>query len=213
MRHLALTVLLLSSASPAPAQEIGPDEASVLPRLIDSLCIDIHDNIGCEALVLLASVDQPDAADLLILTDHRDGGAPLLVARNVVFNGAMWGMAPYVERRDGEGFFLHSEQTGVGRHPWTQTLTVVWREGRFVVSGYTFTSYDRIENDSYSCDINLRTGAYVSEVAIVDHETETEDVTREAGTGPVIDIALEDWARDWREPEVCHAAAQLYYSP
>jgi len=194
------------------AQSLTPAEAELLPRLIDSICIDVHDSIGCETIVLLQSQDHPDTADLLILSDHRDGGTVLAVSRAIVFNGALWGMSPWVEERQGEGFVVQSEQIGMGRHPWMQSLTVVWRSGRFVVSGYTFSSYDRIQNDSYSCDINLRTGDYVSEVALFDTETEEEDITRREGTGPVMDIALTDWATQWNEPEVCRPEAEIYYS-
>ena len=194
------------------AQSLTQAEAETLPRLIHSICIDVHDSIGCETIILLKSETQPDTADLLILSDHRDGGAALTVARSMVFNGAMWGMAPWIEDRQGEGFLIQSEQIGAGRHPWMQTLTVVWRDGRFVVAGYTFSSYDRIQNDSYSCDINLRTGDFISEVALFDMETEEEDATRREGKGPVIDIALTDWATQWREPEVCRPEAEIYYN-
>jgi hypothetical protein len=214
-RQCIATALLTLLATPILAQSLTQTEAAFLPRLIFSTCINVHDNVGCETLVLLKSETQSDTADLLILSDFRDRDGPALplaVARNVVFNGAMWGMAPMIEPRDGGGFVLTSEQIGAGRHPWHQSLDIIWRGERFVVSEYAFSSYDRIQNHSYSCNIDLLSGQATSEVTLFDMQTEQDDITRvEAQIEPIhIDIA--DWATAWREPEVCRPQAEVYYN-
>lgn len=205
MRYL-LPCLVLPSA--ALAGLLTGDEAALLPRLIDSACIDIHDSIGCETVAFLKSESEPDRADLVILTDHRaDGGArPLVVVRDFAFNGAMWGMAPSIEQSETGSLQLLSEQTGIGRYPWMQTLTVAWRDGAFVVAGITYTTYDRMTASTVICDVNLRTGGYVLDWAIGGEDGETLDENRETGRGKPEHIPLESWTADHALPAVCAKA-------
>jgi hypothetical protein len=59
---------------------------------------------------------------------------------------------------------VNSENIGIGRHRWQQTLTIVKRDGRFVVAGYTYSYYDTLAVDANGevltgdCDVNLLTG-------------------------------------------------------
>lgn len=81
--HLIPAILAVLTALPATAQNLRPEEAATLPRIIDHQCLDlIEDMIGCENVILLAG--EEDAADLLILPDARDteNTAPILIARN-----------------------------------------------------------------------------------------------------------------------------------
>ena len=127
MTRTAIGLALLACVFPvtAQAQELSPTESEILPRLIDSLCIDlVEESNGCEQVMVLASATVPDRADLVILRDWRTEPAsePMLIARNLAFNGAMWGMAPELDRAENGSLLLSSEQTGIGRFPWFQTL-------------------------------------------------------------------------------------------
>ncbi len=59
---------------------------------------------------------------------------------------------------------VNSENIAIGRHRWQQTLTIVRRDGRFVVAGYTYSFYDTLSVDTNGdvltgeCDVNLLTG-------------------------------------------------------
>jgi hypothetical protein len=59
---------------------------------------------------------------------------------------------------------LQSENIAIGRHRWQQRLTIVHRDGRFVVGGYTYSFYDTLAVDANGdvltgeCDVNLLTG-------------------------------------------------------
>lgn len=118
MRGVAVVFALVTGG--AVAEELLQPEAAVLPRVIASLCIDIHSLTGCETAFLLRSETEPGTADLVILGDRRNagGGAPLAVARSLVFSGAMWGMAPGLEAGPDGLLTITSEQLGAGRNAW-----------------------------------------------------------------------------------------------
>jgi len=163
-RALAVVVTCCALwAVPAASDTLTTDESRTLPRLIDSACVDlIEQSNGCEQVILLASETEPDSADLIILRDWRTEPAsePLAILRNVAFNGAMWGMAPSLEPMENGSIRLQSEQTGIGRHPWTQTLTLAHRDDTLLIAGFTYSTYDRMAGGGMMCDVNLLTGDY-----------------------------------------------------
>ncbi|NKX43874.1 hypothetical protein [Roseicyclus persicicus] len=209
----ALAPLLL--ALPAAAQDLATPEAATLPRLIESACLDLAaDHTGCEQAILLASGTEPDLADLIVLTDRRSdpAAAPLLVARGIAFNGAMWGMAPSLAQAENGSLLLRSEQTGIGRFPWMQTLTLAWREGRFVVAGFTWDSYDRARGGSARCDVNLLSGAFVAEASVPDATGAAQAVHAAEGRMEPLRIAAADWTHDALVPAPCTAAAEALFA-
>lgn len=175
--RLLLAALPLLAASPLNAQDLTLPEADLLPRIIDFLCVDMVDETnGCEQIYLVASTEEVDTADLVILTDRRTdpGGAPLLIVRQVAFNGAMWGMAPSLEETEDGALRLHSEQTGIGRHPWMQSLEIGYRNDAFLVTGFHYTTYDRISAAGFTCDFDMDGGYVRTEMRTIDPETERE---------------------------------------
>lgn len=54
---------------------------------------------------------------------------------------------------------IHQYNESVGRDRWSRTLTVAYRDGQYVIAGFTFSAYDTLKADSSeSCDYNLLTG-------------------------------------------------------
>jgi len=59
---------------------------------------------------------------------------------------------------------VHSHNSGIGRTRWETTLTIVKREGQYLVGGFTHSWYDTITIGqdgnplSGTCDLNLFTG-------------------------------------------------------
>jgi hypothetical protein len=209
------TGALFALTLPAAAQTLSGPESDTLPRLIASACFDlIEDRNGCETVILLASETEPDTADLLVLTDRRidPAGAPLLVARGIVFNGPLWGMSPWLEQAENGSLLVQSEQTGIGRFPWTQTLTLAWRDGEFVVAGYTRSTYDRITASSAGCDVNLLTGDYVIEAlgGGVDNQPESVLVDRTGRGAPMV-LPATAWTIETPSPTACEEAFTLLY--
>lgn len=214
MRFLPLAALALFPL-PAAAQTLA--ELEVLPRLIASACWDLVEaRNGCETVVLLASETESDTADLLILSDRR-ANAPqeiLTVAHNVVFNGPMFGQAPSLARAENGSLRVIEEQTGIGRFPWTNALTIAYRDGAFLVAGQTYSTYDRILGGSYSCDTNLLTGDWVASAERPDPDG-TQDVpifdVTERGQIAGARIALSQWHQGHSRPQPCDDVFTAWY--
>lgn len=206
--------LLVWLALPATAQT--QSEADILPRLIDTGCFRLVDDLnGCEQVTLLESQTEPDAADLLIFPDRRTDEAegPLLVLRGMVFNGAMWGMAPALEET-ADGFRLTSEQTGIGRYPWFETIDVGHDGTGFIVTRYSYSAYDRAWPRYVSCEADFLAGTYRAEWERGDPENEEADPEIHQ-SGGVIDagpVPLRDWRMHSLRPAPCRTAADAAFS-
>lgn len=202
--------LLCFLATIGQAQDITPIEARMLGRILDTDCIYISGTTECERLVLLRSETHTDTADLIILSSERE--TPPIVIRDVVYSGHLADSFPFIEYRETGGFVLRSEQTGHGPHPWMQSLMVVPINGTLVVAEYEFYSFDRIQNDIYSCDINLLSGEFSSEAVLFDPGSDFETIHWRGDTGPALNIALADWPTSQSELTHCVLEADLYYN-
>ncbi|WP_179381165.1 hypothetical protein [Jannaschia marina] len=208
--RLALPLALL--AAPLSAEELTPAETGVLPRLIDSLCLDlVPDRTGCETALLLASEDDPLDVDLVILSDRRDGPVETLaVARSIAWDGPLWGQAPGLERIDTgpdrpDSLALASENIGVSRSAWSQRLTIAHRDGAFVVAGYTYSTRDRLNTAYGTCDVNLLSGDWEIETGIGARDDPPE-MARGKGARDLRGVG--EWAETVGTgggPEVCDA--------
>jgi hypothetical protein len=211
MRFATLACFVLLSA-PALAQTGA--EALVLPRIIDSICLDlIPDRNGCETAVLLTSETDPDSADLIIFSDRRtDPQEMLLVVRNVAYNGPWFGQSPFLEGEVGGPLLLREEQIGIGRSPWEQTLTIVHRDDGFLVAGQTYGTYDRISPGSFSCDVNLLTGDWTTDAFRENPETAEVyyDVSQTGQLEPARP-SLADWSYARGLPTPCAEAASAWF--
>lgn len=217
MRLLTLMGGVLATALSAPlsAQTLSAPEATILPRLIDSLCIDIHPATGCEQVILLTGPEDTETADLIILGDRRDpdhGAVPLFVLREAVFDGSLWGMAPSLEDGQARSLLLHSEQSGIGPHPWFQTLRIDWRDGAFHVTGYSYSTYDRLTASSFTCDVDYAAGSYRADYVLNDPETEAEQAVADSGATDPEPVALSLWHAFAPMPEICSRHWNRYFN-
>jgi len=154
MRVRFLTLALAALATPALADPPGPG------TLIAAISGDWNGDDVLDAVTLTRAAD--GMADLTV---YRGGGIygldPVLTLPAVVFAGPMAGQAPGFAPRSDSSFVLQTEQTGVGRTPWTAGLTIAWRDGGFVVAGYDYSFYDRLDLSHYGgCSVNLLTSRY-----------------------------------------------------
>lgn len=198
--RLALTLALL--APPLAAQELTAPEASLLPRIIDTLCMDlIPDRNGCETAVLLTSQQDDLTADLVIFTDRREGNdqtvETVMLARSMVFNGWAFGQSPSLEA-SGNSLRVNSEQTGIGRYGWEQTLTLAWRDGTVTLAGITHAAFDRATLRNMRCDVNLLSGDW--EYTFNDGDAEP---VGGFGGGPRLAVPAASWFWENDLPEVC----------
>lgn len=149
--------LTLALATPAGAK---PDEPGWPPgRLLAALSGDWNGNDQTDLVVLLDTGE--GAADLLLYERSGDRLNPLLHVANVAFAGPMGGQTPWLEARTETSFVIRSEQIGIGRSPWEQAVTVAYRDGAYVVAGYTHSFYDRMDPERGGrCDVNLLSGGW-----------------------------------------------------
>lgn len=158
MRSFIVTLPLIapppiSLATPALADPPGPG------TLIAAISGDWNGDDMLDAVTLTRAGD--GMADLTVYRGGVYGLEPVLTLPAVVFAGPMAGQAPAFAPRSASSFVLHTEQTGIGRTPWAAGLTIAWRGGGFVVAGYDYSFYDRLDPSHYgSCSVNLLTGRY-----------------------------------------------------
>ena len=209
--HRTFLALSFALASPLAAQDLTAPEADLLPRVIDSLCIDLVEaHNGCEQVYLIANSQEPDTADLIILTDRRTdpGGEPLAVIRQIAFNGAMWGMSPSLEAGEDGTLLLNSEQTGIGRHPWLQTLRIAYLDedtgfAGFAIIGYHYTTYDRMSAAGFTCDFDMGSGQVRMETSLMNPETEQTETTEEEYDLAPARMPLHLWQAFQESPGPC----------
>jgi len=155
MRRLAMTVAAIFLVTAAQAE---PDYS----RVVDTVTLSFEGGDIDRA----ALVDNGDSnTDLYIyraLDPSRDLATavkPALVKKDVAWNGAMWGQRPSLDTNSKGSLLIKSENSGMGRSRWSQTLTVIYRNKEFVVAGLTRDAYDTLDpNAGHSCDLNFLSG-------------------------------------------------------
>ncbi|SET68462.1 hypothetical protein [Paracoccus homiensis] len=191
LRHHLVPLCLSLTAGQAAADGLTPQEAAVLPRVLQAVTVEISaDHIGEERAILVAG-DPADAggADLVILASSPDeaAGQPIAIGRNLVWMGSMAGQIPTLTVSATGSLQLRAEQIGVGRSPWEEVLTFAERDGQIRVAGYTLRQWDRLTAASASCDWNLLTGRWVRDIEYPDRAA-----SHDSGIQPALRL-LADW--------------------
>jgi hypothetical protein len=187
---MALMSLVLSLPEVASAQTSPPNAPQTLApqKIISVVTADWNDDGGVDRAVLY---EGDEDADLLIyLSDPAADTLRLNIFRpGVAWSGHMWGTLPSLKLGAKGSLQLMSENTGIGRDKWQQTLTLVYRNKAFVVGGVTYSYYDGLNpKNAHSCDVNLLTGKAIRDKKPVKLTPQT--------------IALADW-RDDKLPAPC----------
>jgi hypothetical protein len=156
MRGLAIIAGLACLTTSARAAE--PDYSRILSTVTLSF-----EGGDIDRAVLVENGDS--GADLYLyraLEPARDlatPAKPALVKKNAAWSGAMWGTRPSLETNAKGSLLIKSENTGIGRNRWSQTLTIVYRNKEFVVAGLTREAYDTLDpKANHSCDLNFLSG-------------------------------------------------------
>jgi hypothetical protein len=149
--------VVLAMALATVAAQAEPDYS----RVISSVTISFDG--GDEGRAVLVS-NGDAGADLYVYPladgpqDASTPAKPMLVKKNIAWSGTMFGTRPSLETNAKGSLLIKSENTGVGRDRWTETIAVVYRNKELVVAGLTRESYDAVEpNGSHSCDLNFLT--------------------------------------------------------
>ena len=154
IRALAVLALGLAPALASAQEPPAPGD------LVAALSGDWNGD-GQPDAALITQAEGGDADLSLYLGDPVFGLKRVVDRPRVVFSGPMGGQLPALEPNSPSSFKLHQEQIGIGRTPWESTLSIAWRGGQFVLAGYSYQFYDRIDPDHNGhCDVNLLTGDY-----------------------------------------------------
>jgi hypothetical protein len=131
-------------------------------RILSSLTLSFENGDIDRAVLVENGESNSDLYIYRALEPARDIGAPTkpaLMKKNAAWSGAMWGARPSLETNAKGSLLIKSENTGIGRNRWSQTLTVVYRNKEFIVAGLTREAYDTLDpNASHSCDLNFLSG-------------------------------------------------------
>jgi len=184
-------VLCLLAALPALAE-------TPQPRLTAALSGDWNGDGNPDAVLLYAH--EYGMSDLVVmLGDGYQGLQPAIHLPEVVFSGPMGGQSPGLEARSASSFAILSEQTGVGREPWQQAITIAFRQGELRVAGYDFLFYDRLDpSRNGHCSVNLLTGDFTLRYG----PGNEAPVTETAGRGDERAFPLSELTEIW-QPAAC----------
>lgn len=124
---------------------------------------------GKQDLALLVAPENEDD-DLSLYLYLMDADHPLLrfavASHNIAWGNhdldGMFGQDATIEALASGSIAIHSENSAIGRNKWHQTLTIAWRDGRFVAAGFTYSDYDTLDPEAGTdCDYNILTGKLV----------------------------------------------------
>ncbi|WP_265502718.1 hypothetical protein [Paracoccus beibuensis] len=197
--------LLVATATPSYSQEA----TDAFARVRSAVQVELSDtHIGTERAVLVQSADpDTDAADLHVFTSSPDdrAGSPIAFIPAVAYAGRLGGQTPWLEVAENGSLLIQSEQIGIGRHPWSLTLTVAERDGQILLAGLTHATWDRATAASVSCDWNLLSGRWRTEWERADQPEEGFAGQRGDDTGRVARrLTLAEWAEAGQQvPRFC----------
>ncbi|MFN4100300.1 MAG: hypothetical protein ACK4GT_11030 [Pararhodobacter sp.] len=168
-------------------------------RIIAALSGDWNGDGNPDAVLLMAP-QTGDIADLVVMEgDGYSGLHPVLEVPQAVWGGRFAGQTPGLEPHRDTSFILHTQQTGIGRTPWEQRITVAWRGGNYLVAGFDTHFYDRNDpSRGGTCSVNLLTGDYMLRYGPGNEAPEIET----AGRGDDRAFPLAELTESW-QPAVC----------
>ncbi len=121
-----------------------------------------------DAAMIVEPGDGEDDNSLKLYLAERPGGRLRLKAHadNFVWGSSvMAGQTPGLQVLPNGSLAVTSHNESIGRNRWWKTLTIAWREGQFIVAGFTYSDLDTLaepgtngEIEPNTCDLNLVSG-------------------------------------------------------
>lgn len=165
------TILLLAIpsawAANAYANEPGIAPEDSFDRVIDAAVGDWDKDGRNDLALLIAPPAQPTPglAELRIYMRRDPDG--LLLAPALVVPDSVWGswqgwgvrgQEPALKVLASGTLAIVERNESTGRYRFTRQRTLAWRNGTFVLAGFTDATHDTITMTSMRCDLNLMTG-------------------------------------------------------
>ncbi len=158
--------LLLACFSVVGAAQAQPvsEPPNIRPDAVVSVATLDFDGDGDMDRAVLVQGKEDDDADLYIYLagsnpDDAKRRELALAKESLAWIGGMWGTLPSLQSSPKGSLLVKSQNDAIGRSRWSQTLTIIRRDGRFLVAGFTRSSRDTLApNSSSSCDVNFLSG-------------------------------------------------------
>ena len=122
---------------------------------------DWNDDEKQDAVMLVAPKTDEEDSTLRIYLAEGPGKLELKVnVPNFVWGAwTMYGQMPGLKALPRGSFAVTSGNSAIGRNRWEQAITIAYRDGQFLVAGYTYNDYDTLDpNNTTNCDLNLLSG-------------------------------------------------------
>lgn len=156
MRVCLISALFLLPSFAVAAEAMDP------ARIVSAATGDWNKDGASDLALLVAPAEGSDEDNAIYLYLNSDVGKLTL---NSVIPDKVWGQfelygqAPSVSALPNGSIQITSHNDAVGRERWEQKLTIAYRNGDFVVAGYTFSSYDTLDpENTLQCDFNVLNG-------------------------------------------------------
>lgn len=141
------------------ASGFAQDDTFAAGHIWDVVNADWNEDGRVDKALLVINPDDSSQVDLYVYLSGENGLLLDTYVPAVVWQGEMFGTQPDLDVNARGSLLIHSQNEAIGRNRWHETITVAYREGDFVVAGYTYTSRDTLDLDAnFSCDVNLLTG-------------------------------------------------------
>ncbi len=134
-------------------------------RIIAGASGDWNKDGATDLALLVAPGSDDEVIGIYLYVTESDRGllklvtsAPDKVWGNSRLDG-FYGQDPAITALANGSIAVMSQNSTIGRNRWERTLTLAYREGRFIVAGYTYAYRDTLDvADSGFCDYNVATG-------------------------------------------------------
>ncbi|MGR6431226.1 hypothetical protein ACU5AY_09940 [Rhizobium sp. PAMB 3174] len=182
----ALCLLLVAGIAATPA--------AAADRIVDAVVGDWNkDGASDLAVLFVSSADGAEESgtgeigiSIYLRNAERDLLMPAAIVPDKVWGNApagddgIYGQEPSIKATAAGSITVTTHNDAVGRDRWHQVLTLAYRDGSFVVAGYSYEYYDTLDTErNGSCDLNLLSGK-----GVADGKPMTMEAKR---------ITLQDW--------------------
>ena len=194
---LAALVWATALAGAASAQSIAAEE-------VFDAAIGDWNRDGIPDLAILAQ-SESDSGDTSLFIYFREASEDGVLSLAFSAEDMLWGsggsnrfhgQVPSLEVMPNGSLAITEQNWGAGRERWTSTVTVAWRDERFVAAGYTYSAFDTLqEEEPFNCDLNLLTGRGTIDgraVTFPAHTIELGEWTGEYGENPGLLICRDE---------------------
>lgn len=154
---IALIALFVTSNAFAESPIRSDDQKGMM---IASVEADVTGDGKAELIIL--SHGETASADLSIISINGNQRTIIAEKKDVAYVDELEPEAVSLDVTSKGAILVNSSQSSTGRDRWNHTLTIVMRNGKFLVAGVDLFSFDSITMKSSNCSANLLTGKIIN---------------------------------------------------